>query len=994
MASRIDRSFFDKTLRDFKEGLRRREIEDFKTTTLKELKTSIAELQAKQHAQRRIQDLNRLQPFIEAIEQYGEVVGIFYNNNDIVAFVWGPTKFLLRTTSVADDAFHELLDAYEHMGESLPLLRPYQGLFRTEPRMVRVLSHMYDDILTFQRIVLRYFQQPQWQQLFSESWDACKSRFSSIILNTARHRSLIESQASPSQIEESQENSHQSRRIEDDQLDELDLQRVRDVLNWLRAYNAEIDQDAHAKARAEYPQTGRWLLETTFFQEWFDPRFPTIPPLLWLNGIPGAGKTILASLVVEEARKLNPTPMVLFFYCRHENSERDNFVALGRSLLAQFLKQDHGLLPTLYQKSCQSGEAMLTSPALVEELLSLAFANCRSAYVILDGVDECPRDERKYIAQWFRKIVENLPNNEPDKIRCLFISQDDGYARKDFVGLASIKITVDDNRHDINEYSRIEANKLRENCPLLTEEKASILEEELKPGIFPKEINEAYRRIMVRMSEHAPQEAIEDTSKLLGWLVCAKRPLKWHEIQAMNSINLDEQRVTLESHSFIKSPKYLCASLVETRLDGTLEFVHLTAKFFLLEENHVNASAEEIKIATLCIDYLNLPSCVYPATAEHVLNGDYGFLDYAVIYWLQHLEAGIALKTHEDEQLMAQLAESLEVFITQHWASPSATLALAKRQSEKFQFFKELRFYDQLEKVVASTRRQLKFFGQMKKEEIALNLVNIIDNVRKILEDIISGTMDPLVQKTVNERYGSNLYKCHRFSCQFFTTGFSSADERDKHTSKHERPFRCSEEKCAGYMFGFASAAEREKHVRETHFTGTIQDEEFPTDQDVAHSIEDNHPTVDQDPAAEPSGQDGSIGIPVIVTIEQSESESEPQTEYHQQKRRQQTEFKCPHCPMIYKKRFNLQSHLRTHDSERPHVCQFCSKGFARLSDYTRHLDTHTGTKNFVCRGELMNGGIWGCGRSFSRADTLRKHHESKVGKACIQPLQQQQRKD
>lgn len=98
MASRINPSSFDKALGEFKEGLGRREIEEFRTTTLKELKISIGKLQAQQHAQGQQQDLNRLQPFIEAIEQYGKMVGIFYSNDDIVTFVWVSDSLVFSIT--------------------------------------------------------------------------------------------------------------------------------------------------------------------------------------------------------------------------------------------------------------------------------------------------------------------------------------------------------------------------------------------------------------------------------------------------------------------------------------------------------------------------------------------------------------------------------------------------------------------------------------------------------------------------------------------------------------------------------------------------------------------------------------------------------------------------------------------------------------------------------------------------------------------------------
>lgn len=178
--------------------------------------------------------------------------------------------------------------------------------------------------------------------------------------------------------------------------------------------------------------------------------------------------------MIEEAQNLRPKPTVLYFYCKQDNSERNNFVALGRSLLAQFLMQDNGLLPTFYQKSCRSGEATLTSPALVQELLTLAFGNCKSAYIILDGLDECPRDQRKTITQWFRKLVEDLPNSEPERLRCLFVSQDDGVARKDFAGLTSIKVGVEDNKNDIEKYCQSNACKLKESF-LLTDERASAI---------------------------------------------------------------------------------------------------------------------------------------------------------------------------------------------------------------------------------------------------------------------------------------------------------------------------------------------------------------------------------------------------------------------------------------------------------------------------------------------------------------------------------------
>jgi hypothetical protein len=81
-----------------------------------------------------------------------------------------------------------------------------------------------------------------------------------------------------------------------------------------------------------------------------------------------------------------------------------------------------------------------------------------------------------------------------------------------------------------------------------------------------------------RILKSSKLPAREAAAKLLGWLVCAKRPLKWHEIQGATSINLEIQNVDFEERKLRLDAKELCGSLVERRSDDTVELVHLTAK--------------------------------------------------------------------------------------------------------------------------------------------------------------------------------------------------------------------------------------------------------------------------------------------------------------------------------------------------------------------------------------------------------------------------------
>lgn len=65
---------------------------------------------------------------------------------------------------------------------------------------------------------------------------------------------------------------------------------------------------------------------------------------------------------------------------------------------------------------------------------------------------------------------------------------------------------------------------------------------------------------------------------VLSWLALAKRPVKFHEIQAMKSINIKQRNIDIERRGFQVGLKDLCGSLIDVGTDGVVDFVHLTAK--------------------------------------------------------------------------------------------------------------------------------------------------------------------------------------------------------------------------------------------------------------------------------------------------------------------------------------------------------------------------------------------------------------------------------
>jgi hypothetical protein len=84
------------------------------------------------------------------------------------------------------------------------------------------------------------------------------------------------------------------------------------VLDWLTLVDYGPQQTDYIRRRQ--PGTGQWLLDSPEFQTWLNTENQT----LFCPGIPGAGKTILTSIVVEELTTRfsnDPTIGIAYIYC-------------------------------------------------------------------------------------------------------------------------------------------------------------------------------------------------------------------------------------------------------------------------------------------------------------------------------------------------------------------------------------------------------------------------------------------------------------------------------------------------------------------------------------------------------------------------------------------------------------------------------------------------------------------------------------------------------
>lgn len=219
-----------------------------------------------------------------------------------------------------------------------------------------------------------------------------------------------------------------------------------DILRWLALSKPE---EAHIRVRERrLPGTGKWLLENPNFIAWRDEEQTN--SILWCHGIPGAGKTVLSSLVIDHLKDkfADNNDNTVFFYCDFSDPQSQSAVNIVASLLRQSALVNPSVMEsvtTLYEKHLKGG----TYPHASE--LEAAFLSSRQdfrrTFLVLDALDECEIDTSRTSVL---KVLENFKNSSlrifvtsrphPDDIRGIF--QD------------SPQITVEASSEDIEQYVR------------------------------------------------------------------------------------------------------------------------------------------------------------------------------------------------------------------------------------------------------------------------------------------------------------------------------------------------------------------------------------------------------------------------------------------------------------------------------------------------------------------------------------------------------------
>ncbi|KAI1130797.1 hypothetical protein F5Y10DRAFT_275838 [Nemania abortiva] len=891
------------------------------------IRATAAEIQRIQEEKHSLMYMGRLELVLVSMEQFSLVsraIGIAFGLPDPMAYVWATHSY--------SDIFNYILDAYQGIGEQMPQLGTHQEQLASNQYFKYALSLIYSDILCI----------IEWKKLFSSTWANFATCCDQIKENIARSHRLIEGLTTRSvtfkDFEDIQNIRVSSLHTFRANKAAEDASRQETVMQWLSSYDYEAEQIRYRKTRSICESPGKWLLTDSRFRKWSASGFCS-NPFLWLNGIPGA-----ASIIVDHL-KLLPDAAVAYFYCKHGDDLRNSFVSVARAVLTQLLRQRPRLAPYFFEKASTSGHVLL-DPNTAMEMIQTVLSSCDRTYIIIDGVDECARGERDEISEAFRNTIENLPVDVTGSVRCLFVSQDDDNARRNFRDLPTIKI-ADESQDDLRNFAEKRHLELEtrfgplrsKDCQiskiliararvmfifadlfskyLESQLSTAALLSELDPNKLPVSLDQVYERILERMFETRDDTARVSVREILGWITCARRPLKWAEVQGVVCLDLENQVID-HARMLSDSPKGLFASLIEIKEDGTVELIHETARDYLCR-SIIKFHEANYSLAIKSLEYLTLPQLDVNRleadgyVSSNLVDGIYSFYDYASACWAMHLQEGISeLKIGRQ---LTQLLETLETFIDLHWSPKHKPLQDLKRVRKALDSAKISDYFEKIVYAVGWAKKQSGKYGQGPTEDEALDLWRVTGKIRSTLEGMKGSQHD---EANLQRFHGRKWFKCPRVNCLRYYQG------------------------CHMEVFGYATAKQLKKHLLKYHGIDGFDD------------------TLDVEFSDPPK--------PKAVTTAKSEAA-----------------YQCPECDKKFTRNHNLQNHLRSHQGSRPYGCKVCGQKFIRKPDCDRHERGHEG-KKYICIGSLKNGNTWGCKRAFTRLDTLAGHFQTKKGKRCIRP--------
>ncbi|MCJ1264939.1 hypothetical protein MMC22_004814 [Lobaria immixta] len=479
------------------------------------------------------------------------------------------------------------------------------------------------------------------------------------------------------------------------------------VLNSFGTIDPRRNHDMSRKLR--HPSTGLWLTESPEFKLWLT----TTNARLWLYGIPGAGKTVLASLVIDEIlSKTNLNIAAAYFYCDYKDPKKQEPYKILSCLAQQLAKQDEqsfAKVQKFYEIHGQGRKYPVEyEPTDLCHLITEISTDYDCTIVVVDGLDECGTN-----AGLVTELLSSLNNDEGDAdFKTLFLSRDEVDIRECLKDYPSISIAAQ--RSDLRLYvgAEIENRTRKKMLNIKTPELKEHVRERLVEGAegmfrwvtcqmdylcelpndaarrkalknLPRGLYPTYERLLRRVNA-SNEEAQKLVQRTLKW-IAHSASITTEQLCEAISINLGDKYRDVEAIPDKTEILRNCSSLVRLSVDGSrFEFAHFTVEEFLKNLDgttdgefaayHISPKHIENELFKICLTYLNFLDFDKGGNTSMKIVEDrfiqYPFRKYVASWWEDHA-------CHADWNDTQLFSLATEIF---HPSKPNTLISLVQDQ--------------------------------------------------------------------------------------------------------------------------------------------------------------------------------------------------------------------------------------------------------------------------------------------------------------------------
>jgi Cdc6-like AAA superfamily ATPase len=171
------------------------------------------------------------------------------------------------------------------------------------------------------------------------------------------------------------------------------------ITKWLAPSDPSTNYLEALKQRQK--DTGLWFVHGEAFKQW--KQQPN--SFLWLHGIPGCGKTVLSSTIIEHLKQDVACPLLLYYYFDFNDEKKQSLDSVLRSLGKQLYQEQTNARSHLDQLWTSHGEgSQQPSTSSLQRVLQAMLSGAQSVSIILDALDESK--SREELLAWLKTLVK------------------------------------------------------------------------------------------------------------------------------------------------------------------------------------------------------------------------------------------------------------------------------------------------------------------------------------------------------------------------------------------------------------------------------------------------------------------------------------------------------------------------------------------------------------------------------------------------------------